>query len=336
VRLVCRCDASASTGLGHVARAFALAEELGPRLGVVPLFLARPDPLVEAFLDARPVELRAVEAPGYARDEVLAAAGAGDVVVSDSYDLDANALRALGDRGVRHAVVDDFATLPTWPCELVVNPNPGARTDAYAGAGCVLVGPRYALLRRELRAAGRLRSARERADRLLVCLGGGDWGPRGRRLVEALAGLAARGVSLRAATDDAALPPGVDRVSPRSLPEQLGWADLAVLSGGTLKYEAAAAGVPMLLVAAVEHQRAVAQAFAAAGGGSYLGALADVDPEAVAADAARLLAAPERLAASSEAARRIVDGLGAVRAADALLGPESDSVSLARLGDARQ
>jgi spore coat polysaccharide biosynthesis predicted glycosyltransferase SpsG len=326
VRVLVRCDAGPSVGLGHAGRALALAEELGARLDVRPTFLSRRDRVLEAFLGGREVDLRPVVGPGYAAPEVLEAIGHDEVVVvSDTYDLDSEALARVAATGAAHVVVDDFARLDEWPCEVLVNPNVGADASAYAGPGRVLTGPRHALVRREIRDAAARRKRRPEATRLLVTLGGGTevWTRGGAGLVAALEPVARAGIEVRVAGPLVPAAPFV-AVPPASLPQQLAWADAALLAGGVVKYEAAAAGVPMLLVAAVEHQREVAAAFAATGAAEFLGAVWEIEAAAVAAAARDLLGDRSRREALSDAARTLVDGRGAARVVAALLGEGDD------------
>ena len=319
MRLVVRCDGGSDTGLGHAGRALALAEEIGRRLAVRPTFVSRPDPLLLRFLEGRGIDLFPVAGGGYAAEAVLAAAASEAIVLSDTYELDQSAMDAIAASGHRHLVVDDFARLSHWPCDLVVNPNLGADVAAYGGEVAVAAGPRYALLREEVRTlAIEPRGVRDRADRVLVCLGGGTWPDGSSEILDRLGRLAERGVEVRATVD--ADVPGVRAVSQRSLPDQLVWADVGLLSGGVVKYEAACTSLPMLLIAAVAHQREVAEAFAATGAAEYLGSL-----DAVAADdvAARVEALLGRTGDRHELARRaheLVDGRGVERAADLLLG----------------
>lgn len=320
-RLLIRADAGASTGLGHIGRAYALAEELGSRLGATPELLARPDPVLERFLDGRAVIMTAVDSGGYALDEVLGRLSPGAILISDTYDLDEQALEAVAATGARHVVIDDFARLPRWPVEVVVNPNAGSEGLRYPEAAHVLAGTRYALLRREVRAAARSRRRRDGpAQTVLVSLGGGLWPERGLELLQSVV-RELPGVTVGATIAPRLAPRGVEALESRLLPAQLAAADVALLSGGVIKYEAAACGLPALLVAVVPHQVEVAATFAATGAARALGALADLDLD----DAARCLAAlaldaPAR-AAISAAARAAVDGRGAARAAERLLGP---------------
>jgi len=323
VRVLLRSDGSRDIGLGHVGRTLALAEELGRRLGVVPVLLAHPDPLLKRFLDGRPVRLRYVDGDGYALSDVVAAASRGDVLVTDTYALDEEVLDAVHGLQIRHLVVDDFSRFSTWHCDVVVNPNVGASPLPYGDAGRVLVGPKYALIRNEIRRAAAARNPRSDAERLLVCLGGGSWGRAAEALLVELAGLAAVGIAVRATTEEP-VPAGIEAVSPWSLPQQLAWADAAIVSAGVVKYEGAVAGVPMLVVATVEHQRQVAQSFAATGAACYAGVLSELNPPALAEQASRLLADSverDRLASSASS---LIDGLGAQRAVDALLSYEAD------------
>jgi UDP-2,4-diacetamido-2,4,6-trideoxy-beta-L-altropyranose hydrolase len=307
-------------GLGHAGRALALAEEIGRRLEARPAFVARPDPVLLRFLEGRGIDLIALDAQGYAPDAVLAAAAAEAIIVSDTYELDQSAMDAIGASGRRHVVVDDFARLSRWPCELVVNPNVGADVAAYGGAVAVAAGSQYALLRHEVRMRGvEERRVRERADRVLVCLGGGTWPDEAYEILDRLGRLAEQGVEIRAAVDSD-VPAGVHAVSQRSLPDQLVWADVGVLSGGVVKYEAACTSLPMLLLAAVEHQRGVAEAFAAAGAAEYLGPLDAVEAAGVAVRVEVVLGRAEQRRELAHRAHELVDGQGVERVTDLLLG----------------
>lgn len=315
-----RCDANRAIGLGHVSRGLALAEEIAERLSARCVVLARPNPLISNFLHSRGVELHPVGAEGYAAEEVADVARRSAVLVTDSYELDNEAIGAVGDTGISHVVIDDFARLAHWPCSVVVNPNLGASPTPYRGAESVLVGSDYALLGREVRAAARavLRPIATQGQRVLVCLGGGDWGADGRDLLRVLGELSQLGIEVRATRDPGDTPPGVTAVSSASLVEQLGWADAAVLSGGVVKYEAAACGLPSLLVAVVEHQTRVARSFADTGAAAYIGSLHTADSAEVSERVRLLLGDASTRSRMRQAARLLVDGAGVARVANVL------------------
>lgn len=319
-RLLVRADAGGSIGLGHIGRSVALAEELAERLDVVPELLARADPVLARFLDGRGIHWTEIEEPGYSAGEVAARLSPGTILVSDSYELDEAALEAVTSTGARHVVIDDFARLRRWPVELVVNPNAGAEGTPYPGAARVLAGTPYALLRREIRDAARAaRTTASPAQTVLVSLGGGGWPAAGVSLLEAVA-RELSGLTIRATIPSELAPAGVEPVDPRLLHVELAAADVALLTGGVLKYEAAACGLPALLVALVAHQVEVAAAFARTGAARALGPLEALDPVEAARELASLAADAPARAAMTAAAQAAVDGQGARRAAESLLG----------------
>jgi spore coat polysaccharide biosynthesis predicted glycosyltransferase SpsG len=183
----------------------------------------------------------------------------------------------------------------------------------------VLAGTRYALLRREiLDAAGASRRTVGPAQTVLVSLGGGRWRERGVALLEAVA-RELPGLTVRATVPPELAPTGVESVDPGLLPAQLAAADVALLSGGVLKYEAAVCGLPALLVALVPHQVEVAAAFAETGAARMLGSLDVLDPGEAAWELAALAADALGRAAMTAAARAAVDGRGVWRVAESLL-----------------
>lgn len=309
VRTVVRVDASPEIGLGHATRAFALAAELRRQYAAETVVVARDDELLRPFVDASGASWIRATGRGYGVDEVLAVLDLGDVVVSDTYELDEHALDAIAASGARHLVVDDFGDLTRWPCDVVVNPNVGAESIAYPGAGAVLVGPRFALLRPEVLAAAE--PSEGRRSGILVCLGGGDWPPESQPLLEALGSRAAQEVRV---TTRGAVPEPLVAVPPEQLPTELRRSSAGLLSAGVVKYEAALCGLPAVLVAVVQHQERIGELFAATGSAVYGGSIGATDPSEL---AERVLAlagddtAQQRL---RRAGRALVDGRGAERA----------------------
>lgn len=319
-RLLLRADANASLGLGHVGRTYALGETFGERLEAVPELLAHADPVLDGFREGKTMRLIEVHGEGYAVDEIVPRLSPSTVLVSDSYAIDEAALDAVAATGARHVVIDDFAVLRRWPVDLVVNPNMRSERFRYRGAGWVLSGPRYALLRSEIaEVAVRRRIVPERASNVLVCLGGGDWPERGRALLDQIAEIFEGQCEIRATVPPRQASANITPVPARLLHEQFAWADVALLSGGTLKYEAAACGLPALLVAVVPHQVAVSAAFARTGAARALGPLDSLDLAAAAWELAVLAGSVAAREAMARAGRRAVDGKGARRAVDVLL-----------------
>ena len=91
---------------------------------------------------------------------------------------------------------------------------------------------------------------------------------------------------------------------------------MAVLGAGTMKFEAACLGRPMVLLAAAEDQLPVGEEFGSTGAARWLGDGRLVDPGTFRTEVEGLLADPTALAALGARARAMVDGRGAERIAD--------------------
>jgi UDP-2,4-diacetamido-2,4,6-trideoxy-beta-L-altropyranose hydrolase len=175
-RIVLRADGDSEMGLGHLARALALADMLA---GAHPLafhtrcripsllqLIAEKATLV-SWDDGAPL---AEEGPRFA-----AALAPGDLVVLDGPHFDVDYQRAVKARGLPLVCVDDLHDRP-FVADLIVNHAGGlAAADYTAAPGTrFCLGPAYALLRREFLAAARRRRPRPDTSDVLVCLGGAD------------------------------------------------------------------------------------------------------------------------------------------------------------------
>jgi spore coat polysaccharide biosynthesis predicted glycosyltransferase SpsG len=324
-----RCDAGARTGVGHLVRCVALAEELVSR-GVGVRFLSDLGGVewAEAQLTQRglpwhpppfdPVGLvAAVE-----RLEL-------DALVIDSYTLPPQqsvAVRKTG-RPVLAIVDGDFRGQTA---DIYVDQNLDSVITVEDAVG--LAGLDYALLRgsvRQLRPLAAPVHSATRTPRVVAFFGGTD----AYRAAPRIAGLlAATGVpfdatiigadeSLRAELHAVTAGPGqrFDIIPPTDdLPKLLAGADLAVSASGTSTWELLCLGLPAALVWVVDNQilgyeRTIARGYAA--GIGQLGHFG----EASVATLRGLLTDPAARTALAARAWQAVDGRGVERVADALL-----------------
>jgi RimJ/RimL family protein N-acetyltransferase len=120
-----------------------------------------------------------------------------------------------------------------------------------------------------------------------------------------------------ASVDAPAAPPG-GRIrhipAPRGLRDAVSWADVAISGAGVTAYEFACAGLPTALVQVADNQAPVIS------GLSRAGTAAVARPETLADDIVATLASGEVRAAMAARGPALVDGYGAFRARDALLG----------------
>ena len=239
-----------------------------------------------------------------------------DAVVLDGYDLPAEDVFSLAEHTPTLCIADHGVGSGQAAAAIILDQNLGAARSDYPAAGpsCrMLLGPRYALLRRDVVAAARGEApygVRPRAERLLVALGG-DPAPELRRLI-----------------DDVAAHPslaGLVRVDLEGLAEtgrSIATADLALATAGSTAWELAAMGVPAVLIAIAPNQRPVARRLAAAG--AAIDVTDPAGPGAIAEVLAELAASPDARAALAAAGRRLVDGNGSRRVAAILRGRTLD------------
>ncbi|MDY7087455.1 MAG: spore coat protein [Actinomycetota bacterium] len=322
-----RCDAGARTGVGHLVRCVALAEELVAR-GVGVRFLSDLGGVewAESQLTSRGLPW----SPPPADPAGLVAAVAGlDALVIDSYTLPpehSTAVRAAGWPVL--AIVDgDFRGQTA---DIYVDQNLDSVVDVPGALG--LAGLDYALLRssvRSLRPATPPVHTDARTPKVVAFFGGTDAYRAAPEIAVLLAQTGARfdatiiGANESLRDELHAVVPAegqrFDIIPPTDdLPKLLAEADLAVSASGTSTWELLCLGLPAALVWVVDNQILGYDRTIARGFGAGLGRLGHLGVDAV-DTLERLLT---DAAARTELAQRAwsaVDGRGVERVADALL-----------------
>lgn len=330
-----RCDGGTEIGWGHVVRSAALASALA-ELGCRCTFLMHTvDPPLPALLRAAGHELVVrPDADRAAVAAVLLRDGRAAALVLDSYGLGREFLDGVveGLHGPR-LVIDDLHDRDL-RCELVLNGNPAATHADYAawGVRSQLLGPRWALLRGDLQPARRPpRQLDPALPHVLVTLGGSRLGSAvldlaraidalpGRFRVSLLLGAGGAWLAEAGALAAGARHPTEVLQGVPSVAALLATTDLAVAAAGTTCFELAASGVPALLLVVADNQRLVADSWHRLQVFELLGDLGQVAPATVATRVGELLGDREELARRGRLAMQLVDGLGAVRAAQAIV-----------------
>lgn len=332
-RLIIRADATPRMGTGHVMRSLALAlaaREAGLDARMVcrisiPWVRERlaQEAVPCALLDGEPPAaedprdlLRQLRAAG------LPAPGARACwVVTDGYHFTTACQQAVRRAGYRLLVIDDYAHLAEYDCDMLLNQNIGSERLVYGGTvGRKLLGPGYALLRPEFcRSPETETAAAAQGLRILLTLGGGDFSPRLRELAPALRRPELTQMTLRVLSgtmreaDILAALAGTSaavRILPRvdDMAALLRDTDLCITAGGSTCWELACMGVPFLTVQLAENQRLICQWLAEHG----------YAPHFSAAAFAALLRDGERRRRLSARLRELVDGQGACRVVDAM------------------
>jgi len=296
--LVLKADGRTGAGSGHLGRCLALAQawmDHGGHAVLVPP--ADPSPWVDRY-SAEGVEI------GSGPDVPPGA----DWVVLDGYRYDRADQEQAATAGRRLLVIDDHATVGTYElADVILDQNLGASPAGYStrsqGAD-LLLGLRFALLRREFRRVpDRARPTQAQARTITVMLGGSP--PEGAvRLVEtALAQVAGTGIQ-------PVWLAGVGEVVPA-----MAAADLALSASGSTCWELCRMGVPALLLPLADNQLPLARALDNAGAARCLRPFDALHCDDLAAAIIALAGDADGRDAMSEHGRRIVDGRGAARVA---------------------
>ncbi len=363
MKISIRADASAIIGTGHVMRCLALARELRARDHEVSLLYGdhpdNPFPLTryakQSDVTAIPISPENRETPvpdgtPLAHNQFLSwnweadAAAVRRVIgqhghtldwlIVDHYALDARWERAVRPLSRKLMVIDDLADRHH-ACDLLVDQNRLGPANPYAllvPADCrVLLGPRFALLRREFQHA---RTLRERHGgpirRLLIFFGGVDQKAVTLKALEAVRRVQAQnlhtdvvvGAANPAAREIQALAGRMNNVHTHLqvnyMAELMGRADLMLGAGGTTTWERCAAGLPSLVISVADNQEFIARSVAEKGVAIYLGKSEEVSLDAICRELRHAMEHPEAIHKMGRRASELADGQGTQRVSDYL------------------
>jgi UDP-2,4-diacetamido-2,4,6-trideoxy-beta-L-altropyranose hydrolase len=252
-----------------------------------------------------------------------------DWVVLDGYPFGTEFQRAIKNAGMRLLVVDDDECAQHYVADLIVNQNPCASRDnmytSHESGTVLLLGTRYALLRREfIPARPANRAHAPRAKRIVVTLGGGDPDNCTRTILEAVAVIEELTTIAVVGPNNPRAPEleqlaqrGGGRIAvrrnPSDMSQLMAWADLAVSAAGTTCWELAFMGLPMLLVMLAENQRPNATCLDELGVAGNLGWHGELLNDKVRAAVVQILDDPVLRASMSQKGFALVDGRGANR-----------------------
>ncbi|MEV0235709.1 hypothetical protein [Nonomuraea sp. NPDC050786] len=321
-----RCDAGVRSGVGHLVRCVALAEELCAR-GVPVVFLGevRGSDWALAQLGARGLPL--VPAPGQpARLAGLARELRLDAVVLDSYELPDGTGAALRRVVPRVLAIVDGDPLGQ-EADLYLDQNLGAERRPFPRPAPRLAGARYVLLRDSVRRRRRVRRAgpagpgEGAVPRVLCFFGGTDsagvaptWAAALRATGAAFEATVVSPEPFEAGGPITVIPP-TDR-----LPDLMAEADLVVTAAGSAVWELLYLGVPTALSWVADNQLVGYEELVGRGVAAGLGRVTDAGAGARAVGVlARLLTDPAAREEHGRRGRGLVDGRGRERVADALL-----------------
>jgi len=339
--LLIRADASVAIGTGHVMRCLALAQAWQDAGGGVAFVMAESTPAIEERLRSEGVGLLRIDgAAGSDLDSeqliALARPHNPSWLVVDGYKFGPGYQRALKDERLQVVLIDDNGRTGTYAADVVLNQNIHAQECLYKDRETytrLLLGTKYALLRREFVSVREPREFASVGHKLLVSMGGSDPDNVTCRVMEALEQVAIENlqVVVVAGGSNPHLASVAELVAKSShscrilnnvanMQELISWADLTVSAAGSACWEYCALGLPAALVAVAENQIPNAEALHAAGAAKLVAGGSRFPIGQMAQLITRLANSVSERQALSRTARALVDGGGAGRIISVLIG----------------
>lgn len=330
--LLIRADASREMGTGHVMRCLALAQAWQDKGGNAIFAMAETIPAIRTRLARESFEQAHISAKSGSMgdadllSEVSSTSNAQWIVV-DGHSFGSDYVARLKCHGKKLLVIDDFGTSEHYVADCILNQNFGATEAQYAGrtgGACLLLGPDYALLRREFRSwLGWSRPVCSSTSGLLLTLGGSDPSGLTARVLEhgGISGFSMK-IVLGGGTRPFLVPPGNREVevvaNPGDMAKVLANSDISVICAGGTLWECLFMQCATLSYAHDEFQQSILERLQSQGLVRYLGRVKSFDPQTL-VEAVRKIASSERHRSEMAAGgRRLVDGRGVERVLQAM------------------
>ena len=356
MKVIFRADASTHMGTGHLMRCLTLAEALQERGAQIRFVCREHEGNLIAVLQRKGISVTALPTPDKAsrssgtdyaawlgvsqaedaEQTIQALEGSKpDWLVVDHYGLDIDWELRLRPHVGRILVVDDLANRHH-DCDALLDQNvlPG-KDGGYGGLVpnncCLLLGPRYAMLRPEFaRERARLRRRNGEFRHILVFLGGSDPTNETAKALEGLFQINRPDLMIDVVVGSSnqnkeqvrrlseATPNTTYHCQVDNMAELMAKADISIGAGGSASWERCCLGLPAIVAVLADNQESIALELTHAGALRNLGASVRLNPSDYSAAVQSLTQSDLRQ--MSRIAITLVDGQGAKRVAFELTG----------------
>ncbi|MGB8989481.1 MAG: UDP-2,4-diacetamido-2,4,6-trideoxy-beta-L-altropyranose hydrolase, partial [Candidatus Sulfotelmatobacter sp.] len=333
--LLVRADGGVAMGTGHVMRCLALAQAWQDSGGNSIFAMAEDTPSLQGRLrdegiEAEHLEVRAGTAEDAEQTRRLAVRTNADWIVVDGYQFGSAYQSLIKGAGFKLLFMDDYVHAEPYTADLVLNQNLQADPSLYAKRAPstqLLLGPRYAMLRREfcLRRNWR-REIPAIGRKILVTMGGSDPDNLTAKVIEAIQNLSdpALEATILVGGSNPHLRLVEELIRGQKLPirlvidacnvsEWMMWADVAVAGAGTTFWEMCFLGLPGLLLVLASNQEKIAETAERMGIAWILDKQSQVSASTIAEKLKKLLHSENARKQQSANGRKLVDGRGAGR-----------------------
>jgi UDP-2,4-diacetamido-2,4,6-trideoxy-beta-L-altropyranose hydrolase len=338
--ILIRADASVAIGTGHVMRCLALAQAWRQHhAGRAVFAMVKTTPSLIRRLRKERIETIRINGQSGSREDATATLDTAteidsDWIVLDGYHFGANYQKLVKESPCKVLFIDDNGHAGKYYADLILNQNLHGRVSLYAKRAphaALLLGPRYALLRREFlehRKGGR--RIREKGNRILIAMGGSDPRNLTSRILRALQSTSLPPLEIAAAIGGsnphlAEIENAADRSRHRvslvkdatDMAGLMMWADFAIAAAGGTSWEFCALALPALLTPVASNQLASARSLKRAGA-ALLFPSVPLNGKKLAGQVLQLVRSASLRRTLSRGARALVDARGAGRVAAVL------------------
>ena len=273
-----RADASPAIGTGHLLRSLALAEEC-KKNSLEPVFVLSMETPLSERIKEEGMEVIKISAERGSVDDVEQSASVAlkkgaAWIVADGYAFGPDFQKVIRDAGLKLLLIDDYAHLDSYNCDILLNQNIDAVESQYSNKtdAKLLLGTDYALLRQEfLEFKDYERKIPEKAKKLLITLGGTDTFDVLKKILRALSLIKDYQLEIDlviGGTPDWCVEiESLAKESPHKIsvvqnvtdmPERMARADFAVAAGGSTSWELLFMGLPFITGILAENQERIA------------------------------------------------------------------------------
>jgi UDP-2,4-diacetamido-2,4,6-trideoxy-beta-L-altropyranose hydrolase len=343
--LIIRADASTQTGTGHIMRCIALAQAWQERGGHV-IFLSHCkndklrhriihegshfEPIHKPYPDPSDLDQTIRKLSSTKKDR------SSDVwLILDGYHFHPDYQKNIVESGHKLLVIDDYNHHPHYHAHILLNQNIHAPELKYScNIDTVkLLGTKYILLRKEfLNYINWKRAIPEKANKVLVTLGGGDPDNVTLKVINALNRINESNLNVKVVIGPAN--PNVESLKKelvfskfsyeilnfaKNMPELMTWANVAISAGGSTCWELCYFGVPFIVIILAKNQWDIGNGLDGVGAAKCLGWHEDISSANISQSLLDLLNNDTKLESMSRRSQDLLDGRGSKRIVNSIL-----------------
>jgi len=297
--LLIRADASPKSGVGHVMRCLALAQDWQDLGGSVSFACVELPEVLRIRLAGENIDVCSLDTPaGVSQDaeETLSMAARKSAIclVTDSYHFGQRYHDKISSFPGTSLTVDDYGQLQSYRSSYVLNQNLRSSSSLYANRSentKLLLGIEHALIRREFRVdIGNAKDSAGIISNVLVTLGGSDPTNSTVTVLEAIQQMSLEDVNFRIIAGPlhhnferlkqlTNKEPQIELISSvDDMSEAYRWADLAITAAGSTNWEMCCYNLPRILMRTADNQSVIADFLAEESIALDLGNADDVTP----------------------------------------------------------